>query len=183
MKNKLLSVYAQADPATIQEGRVWYPTARASLVGLKHNSTFSEIQINGAAAALSVGTQWEQTLRNTLTLMQDKSACVGVSPQQRLKAIKILHIPNPPSYAYIYKTLGETAFKTKAFFRNLLGETDTVAVDRHILRAMGKEDIRIRTIAQYMTLENIVRQAAYKTDLNPAEFQAVIWLVQRTKEQ
>lgn len=70
--------------------------------------------------------------------------------------------------------------KVTRFYRNLCGDLSCVTIDRHMLTAAGWR--KALTPGAYRRIEFAFRMAAEKFDLQPAEFQALVWNYWRRNE-
>lgn len=70
--------------------------------------------------------------------------------------------------------------KVTNFFRNICGDLSHVALDRHAVRPISKAGKDTPTgKVERARMESAYRKAAAKVGLEPAEFQAVVWVAVR----
>ena len=67
--------------------------------------------------------------------------------------------------------------KVRAFYRAIVGDSSSVAVDRHCARVCGLGPKL--GLGQYRRIEQAIREVAAKHKRSPSEVQAVIWIVGR----
>jgi hypothetical protein len=70
--------------------------------------------------------------------------------------------------------------KVTAFYRAIIGDTDSVVLDRWALRAAGHPRDTC-TPLQYRRYAGTFREAAAECGETPREFQAIIWIVLRER--
>lgn len=175
MVNRLLTLYNAATPYDVEAGREWYANASATAHALLAGTPLSLAHAAGVIAALSPRVRWSQNVR-AAALMVDHATMHSAEPRvdgfgrNRAKAWRIANGENP------YEVLGGK--KVLAFFANILGDLQRVTVDSWAARAvMGDEpfDSRIPD-ALYDAIADAYIIAADRVGLEPAVFQAIIWV-------
>lgn len=68
--------------------------------------------------------------------------------------------------------------KVAAFAANLRGNLDRVTIDVWVCRYYGRERV---TVKEYRELEKRIRREAKRYHLKPAEYQAIIWTIARSR--
>jgi len=132
-KDRILAFYNLATIAEMKEGLFWYDNANKYCRELSERFDVSLSSIAGIIAAFSPQAGWQENKRYALSFL--------INPKNRqrslvqdIKARAILKLTNE---ADIYATLSinNAAWKTKAFFLNILNPdivTD-VTIDRHAI--------------------------------------------------
>jgi hypothetical protein len=177
-KRKLDGWIKLLDPRHIAAGKLWYVEARTFCQELSIRFGISPEKATGVVAALSPGIAWEANklmAERLLSAWEDGEPAKGLQAYraQIEKAYAILDgAPLPDA-------LGPTAWKTRAFYANMTGDTSSVAIDRWILRALGRgDDVKTHTerLHVYNSFVELFIVAARGIGLAPCELQAAVWL-------
>lgn len=180
----ILRVYYSASAAEVAEGLAWYDSARQFCEQLAVRYACSLKVAAGIVATLSPGASWEknQSDAELVCAAFEKNTWVGSAyfpkvgtygDANRVKCQKIWQTESEP-----------TGQKVNAFYRCILGDYETVCVDRHAVSAMLMEPQELklkeagyqRAQAHYVAAAFQVRQ-----HITPAQLQAVVWVVWRER--
>jgi len=168
----------------------WYADAHAFAWELAVEFNIGTDIAAGIIAALSPACDWEINKRQSREMLQVYAAgksrryFIGSTyPPQIRKAWAIRELQDHRAdYAEdcvkdaIDSLLGPTAWKTRAFFDNIL-RPDTsraVTIDRHILVALDC-DRRYSRGPAYAEVAGVIRKAAGQRRIKPHQLQAIIW--------
>lgn len=182
----LSAVYASADDAARTYGASWYAGAHkvAQEIADEHGCTVE--QAAGAIAALSPRVSWadNQVDARTLTgwyFSTDETQSfiplwglrLRAFSRQQAKAVDCLADGMDPLDVL-------NGPKERAFYRNIVGDTEAVTVDVWITRAAtrGTYD-RPRGARNYADIAAGLRRAARAAGVNPRDFQAAVWVAVR----
>jgi hypothetical protein len=180
--NTLLNLYAEATPAEITQGHSWYHEAFTFAVDVAIKYHLPRDVVAQVIAVLSPACPWE---RNKL----DASAlCEAFHNGQSLEDIRICTYGNNKQKAIRIlqglETLQPKAIKTYNFYQNIMGNLGVITVDRHAVKAYkGKTKAGTERVPKdlYNRASRAYTRAAEIVHIEPAQFQAVIWLVYKRK--
>lgn len=155
----------------------WYLKAAHWLYDLDAACDLAPGTSAGVVAALSPMQSWDTQLKfteriviGTLERIQSgRDPLPGVVGPgflaNKRKAVRILQGEHPGAVL--------SGNKVKAFWRNLQGDLQAVTIDRHAAEIAGWD--KTLTDGAYAYLVTCYTQAAAHFNLEPAEFQAVLW--------
>jgi len=186
--NSILRFFALANPAELREGMTWYNDAHTYTAELASRFEITISQAAGIIAAFSPQTGWQENKRYALSyLIAPKNRVRSLA--QHLKAKKILAIKNE---ANIYSALSvnDAAWKTKAFFMNILNPDiiTSVTIDRHAIACCIQNPDNVEALSeqygkltekQYTFFETCYMEAAKELDILPHQLQAIVWVTYR----
>lgn len=175
----LASVYAQATPETIVEGRAWYELGAVTIAGIASRTGRTFDQVASLVAVTSPRRHWNQNLAIAEQLALG-SSLEGLFADQ---VVKCRHILADPTGAVDW-VRGE---KVSRFRRNLAGDQTVVTVDIWAIRAaladltLGETDYKylVGTPTRYRIVEEAYQLAARRAGHSPAVFQAIVWVIVR----
>ena len=191
----ILGTYYQANPDDIAQGLDWYPSAHRTALALSGPFACGVITSAGVIAALSPNNKWERNLIDTQRLLDTfktdgayaaSQLKVSTFDNNKAKALAILKMQSP--------TVDDVAtvlngLKTSAFYRCILGDTQTVCVDGHAYSIwIGHRITTTKTPKISPRLYNQITndyQAAARIvsttsqPVAPAELQAITWLTHK----
>lgn len=144
-------------------GRTWYPTAKREARKLARESGITLAQAAGIIASASLNQSWKGNL--TIARKLARGEMTGLK-MVRAECAAIL-AGTPPTRAI-------AGPKRVCFYRNIMGDTDTVTVDRWAARAAGDEDLLGR-VGGYDCIAEMYRTAARQLGVTPRELQAIVW--------
>lgn len=186
--NSIIRFHKLASIEETIEGLDWYQSAHDYCKELAARFNVSVSQVAGIIAAFSPQCGWQENKRFALSFLISPNKIIKCQVQTD-KARKILTLH---SEADIYRalSLNDAAWKTKAFFLNMLNPTvlTDVTIDRHAIavciqhpsntfalsEAYGK-----LTVAQYRFFEACYIKAAVQIGILPQQLQAITWTVYR----
>lgn len=187
--NSILRFHSLATIDEIKEGIRWYEDANIYCKELANRFNISIQQACGIIAVFSPQAGWTENKRYALSFLLQPNI-KNRSLVQMIKAKKILLLKSESEIYNILSTR-EKAFKTKAFFVNLLNPDIPTGctIDRHAIAICLQSpnntfplDQRYGdnlTIAQYSFLENCYVKCAKDLGIFPHQLQAITWLTYR----
>jgi len=122
------------------------------------------------AALLAATSPRKQIKANFDLAMRIYRAHINGEPWQRIKGIVERALSGQPL----------SGNKVRAFYENLVGNPDAVTIDVWVMRHFGI-DKKTLSDREYAELSNKIRKTAKKEGLTPAEYQAIIWTLERRK--
>jgi hypothetical protein len=165
-------------PDDIAEGRVWWPRATAEVAWL---ATFYGVPFERAAyaaAALSPGLRWSATIE-MLRLLLDALAAGEPDFPRGVGHMTFGYRGRERAWAILQGAATSTCRgpKVEAVAANLLGDLDTVAVDRWVTRAATGSDVIVQVPPVQLTkIAGALRLLAAIRGIRPAELQAALWV-------
>lgn len=195
---KIINRYKRANEFELTYGRCWYPLASLSLQALYPDVPLWKSA--GICAALSPNIGWKLNLLavgkvlnaydNDLTA--ENTVVVGYKANRR-KAFAIASLDNEltdseaiRSVVYSLSAKENGAPKTRAFFHNLIGNTDVVTIDTHACCVAANVRITTKDSSfsgkQVEQVAECYRVAALKLGISVTELQAVTWIAYRHHE-
>lgn len=180
-KARLHAWYRQATAVEREQGITWYADARLEACELADRYGVELGTAAGVIAALSPNSQWSQNLTDADTVLSSRddsdafySVKVTTYNANKRKAFDIAHSEK------VFPTLSGP--KVTAFYYNICGDLSETTVDSHIINAWfgyrrtgGKLSGVAKSIIDRISSD--VRHCARHYGLQPAQFQAIIWLV------
>lgn len=166
---RLVAIHAGADGAARLAGREWYPCQWRRCRRVARATGVTPHRAAAVFAALSprvhVARAWDLTER----ACEYGGLAVGHF-EHTLRKVGLVLVGNPP--------LGVlTGPKTRAFYRNICGDTDAVTVDVWAARAVGLAPPG--TPRQYDAMAAAYRSAAAVVGETPRDLQAIVWCATR----
>jgi hypothetical protein len=167
----LLAVYASADPATLEAGRLWYPEAEGIVAELAERYDQPRPQVAGILAALSPQQRWRRNVLSAVAVLEGEGSRAAGYAENRAKAHRIAE--------------GEAATdvlggaKVRAFWANLIGSRYAVTVDTWAQRAAIGRMAEQPKARRYARIARAYAAAAEICGETPREFQAAVWLAVR----
>lgn len=184
----ILAFYSLATTPELLDGLAWYKDANAYAKELAQRFNLSVSQIAGIIAAFSPQANWLDNKRFTVTFLLTPNTLIR-NYTQDTKARAILTLNNE-SAIYEALSIAGKAFKTKAFFKNILNPTVNtgVTIDRHAIAACIQKTDNVESLddsyakvtkAQYDFFQSCYVAAANELQIFPHELQAIVWTVYR----
>ena len=186
--NSIIRFYSLSTLNEHKEGMNWYSEAHVYCKELADRFDITVQQVAGIIAAFSPQTGWIENKRYTVSFLLTPNNRLR-SLIQILKAKKILTLKSEADI-YVSLSVNGTAWKTKAFFLNILNpdiETDTT-IDRHAIavciqspgsvNALPKKHGNLKR-RQYEFFRQCYIKAAHKVGIFPHQLQAITWIVYR----
>ena len=184
MKN-LVSIYRKIDGDTVSKGLAWYRDCHTIVASLAARYGHSVDKVAGIFAALSPGTNYEQNKRDCEAMLKIHAGLLHGHKYQTYgqnvgKARAILNSSADPLTFFSDKT----GPKTRNFYLNILnpGNPEPVTIDRHAFAIATGETYTGLRGPLYRQIAEHYRKAAQKLGLVPCEFQAVLWVDYRNKQ-
>ena len=180
---ELLARRALDDRPTAVYALAWYPRARAYCQELANKYTISLEIVVGIISALSPQNTWKNQSETTHTILENLRDGKPISGpgfnRNKEKALKIFNAHKPP-LSYL------KGLKVRAFYRCILGDTDSVCIDRWAFRAAywGAVEPKTVTTKRYHEAAAAYRIAAarlqvvypeLRAQLSPRNVQALVW--------
>lgn len=181
------AVYERSDANEFLAMGLWYESANKFCAQTARVFNLSVETVAGIVAALSPQLNWDKNKFNAVTLI---AALVSNSPLPKLmaypanvqKAIAIFNGQSP------LDVLGEngnkiTGKKVQSFYRNIMGYTEYVTIDRHAtdIAMFGLQGENHKsgdlgpTPKAYDMIADAYRHAAQLLDLPPSTVQCITW--------
>jgi hypothetical protein len=184
--------YAIATHAQRAEGSAWYANARTFCQHVADACVGLTVEhVAGVTAALSPAVYWDLNKRQAEALCvayahggmeSARQVVLSTYGKQAAKAYRILalhwhsHEPIAELREIICEILGKRAWKTRAFFLNILDDETRACIDRHMVQALGFADRWTQSARWcYETLERGVLLAAEELEIDSFVLQATIW--------
>lgn len=186
--NSILRFYKLASISENKEGLDWYIEANKYSKDLAKRFNISIQQVVGLIAAFSPQAGWLENKRYALTFLYKPNSRIR-SQVQTDKAKNILSLTSE-SDIYNALSIQDKAFKTKAFFKNILNPDidGDVTIDRHAIAsciqfpdnvsALDKSYGHLTKI-QYEFFQSCYIKAAKEVNILPHELQAIVWITYR----
>ncbi len=175
-------IYAYATEQQREDGRKWYKLALLEAVNM---ALMYGVQVRTAAgviAALSPRKTWAHNLRlahEYLSGARPRTLKASLAAADRVYAGDLCVVP--PDYdgdGMLLPSLRGP--KTRAFYRAIMGDGDSVVLDVWMLRALGVSSDKL-TDRQYAELADVVMAEAQSAGVPPSEYQAIVWCAIRGK--
>lgn len=166
MTEEFLRHYRDAHESTAQlEGGTWYRKSRKAARTIAADTGCTLSQAAGVLAAISPRMTWKANKRLAAIICAGGEVS-GVFGANLAKARRIMNGEKPLS------VLGGD--KVRAFYRAIMGDEDAVVLDVWMLRAAQWQKKSL-THREYEEVANALREAARAANVNPADFQAIVW--------
>lgn len=166
--------YASATPAQRTDGFCWYPMARATAEGIAAEYGISVECAAGVIAALSPRNRWHKNVEYAYALVSAVTSGTALPfcglTDNRAKAVRIARGESPEL------VLGGD--KVRAFYANIMGDTQAVTVDVWAARACGHKSDAVNR-SQYRTASVAYRAVASELGITPRELQSIVWVTIR----
>ena len=176
-KANIISAFSLATSAEIDAGKQWYLEARFICRGISKRHKVPFKKVCGIMAALSVGTSWEQNIKDTEGfLVSEGYKCTTYLNNVR-KAEDILLL-DKPKVRDILKVLNGP--KITRFFLNIYSSKyNEVTIDRHMIALWhGSFDYKFSgTSKQLQVIRNTLSEVSLALGFKPYQLQAIVWLV------
>jgi hypothetical protein len=191
----ILGTYYQANHDDVAQGLNWYPTAHRTALALTGPFACGVITSAGVIAALSPNNKWERNLQDAQRLLNTfktdgayaaSQIKVSTFDNNKAKALAILKLQSPTVEDVVTVLNG---LKISAFYRCILGDSQTVCVDGHAYSVWIGHRITItktpkisprlyeQISADYRAAARIVSTTSQP--VTPAELQAITWLTHK----
>lgn len=186
--NSIIRFFNKANVDEIREGLNWYNDANDHCKQLVSRFNLPLQVVVGIVAAFSPQTDWLSNKRYALSFLINPTARYK-SLAQDTKARTIAKLNNERDI-YNALSVADKAYKTKAFFLNILNPdiVTSVTIDRHAIAVCIQSTDKVEALsddygkltkAQYEFFERCYAKAALKLDILPQQLQAITWTVYR----
>jgi hypothetical protein len=178
--NNILETYIKASEQDLIEGMSWYENANSFCKRLSVTYQFPVVKVAAVVSLLSPRNRWEKNKVDAENLFlayrngeNPHHVKVSTFNGNRSKAVAIILgkedmiMPNGP--------------KTKAFFKNIMGSSDTVTIDTHAYSIACGERKIAPTISRplYRKIEAQYIETADLLGIKPYQVQACTWVTFR----
>src|SRR3990172_1120493 len=168
----LIDVYDHSPPSVRRRGRSWYPEARRLLTRLAEEHSRPLAQVVAIFAITSGDTQLTSNIRFTEQVLRGERKA-GRYPTFQAPLIELALSSSQPGQHV-------RGPKCSAFYRAIMGDTDSLVLDRWSVRAAGivreRKDLNV-TIRR--ELDASYREAAKLCGETVRAFQAIAWIAVR----
>lgn len=180
----ILAAFRSASADQIVEGKRWYPEAIKTLEELRLTSglQLDSKPVAAICAVLSPRITWQSNVEGVRRILR------GVRQGTSLIPSGIAGLAKNRIRAWeIARGIGTTADvsgpKVSAFYANLCGDFQRVTCDTWAARAAGIDDKHSNHLDRYryVYLERAYQVVAAELGFQPAELQAICWIVVRGK--
>ena len=174
--NRIVAVWNSADESTRAAGTAWYPMAFGHATTIASNAGISVENAAAVISHLSPKASWARNIAGAYALAETGFAphCFGANVARAMVA---LGSSEPGT------TFGPEAHKTRAFYANILGNTERVTIDTWAYRlAMGTTEHaerNMKRVGVYAALEYAYQLAAHRVGVEPSVMQATTWIAAR----
>lgn len=165
----------------IEEGLdgFWYTYQRYTLLSVANDYNVTLENVVYVTATLSPALSWERNLESTRAFFDEWFGRYGNSRQTAYGT----NVLKCVQYMQGQRQDAPTGRKVSAFYRNLLGDTQALTLDRHAIRAarMGLRNLEKESGEQkicgqeFAVVENAYRKAANLLGVSPSYLQALVW--------
>ncbi len=192
IKRTFREIISQATPEELSDGEDWYANACEWVDSIADRHHIPCEIVCGVLSALSPAVEWELNKKQAekliygyLILSDVGGVVISTYKRQLQKAIAILNFiegwqsdNEDCREGYILSVLGERAYKTKSFYRNIINPLDRryVTVDQHIWNAAGFITKMINK-GEYAAMTEIIQELSDEYGYEPCQLQAIIWVV------
>lgn len=162
--------------AELDAGEDWWRQAHYDICEIRDETGHAYGRIAAALAILSPVKTWEETLGMVQALAKDKYARQQHWSRVWSKARVALWVQDTLIGPYPYQLL-VTGPKVHPFYKALLGDSDSVTIDRHMIRSVYPTDTQ--TNHRISTLTDAITHSSYfdcRGQISPRDLQASIWL-------
>ena len=169
---RLLALYEQASPGVRRRGRAWYPEARRQL---REIASKNDCPLSHAAAVFAIvspAVQLSTALRWTDEILAG-ARMGGRFPNVQGPKIEVARSTRYPVFHV-------TGPKVNAFYRAIMGDTQSLVLDRWAIYAAGLPKPRSEVPRSVRDeLSTAYRTAAATVSETVRAFQAIVWIVCR----
>jgi hypothetical protein len=175
LTRRILATFDRATVADIEAGATWYDEAREFSVALGNRSGHGVEHAAAVIAHLSPRTTWTRNVVGAEMLLIHGERGEGIMGREFAKAYDSLDVDDD----LLETTFGPGSRKTLRFFRNILGDVESVTVDVWAARAAGVDEHLLGRVGVYDAVEVAYQRAARRRSVEPATMQATCWVVVR----
>jgi hypothetical protein len=186
--NSILRFYELASISEVKDGLTWYSEANKYARELAARFDISIQQVVGLIAAFSPQAGWVENKRYTVTFLYNPNSRIRSQVQTDKAKLILSYLVESDIYNAL-STRG-AAYKTKAFFKNILNpDIDSdVTIDRHAIASCLQHPDNVSalderygqlTSTQYEFFQNCYIKAARQVNILPHQLQAIVWVTYR----
>jgi len=162
--------------AELDAGEDWWRQADYDIKEIVNETGHDYGRIAAALAILSPVKTWEETVSMVHTLAKDKYTRQRHWSKAWSKARVCIWVTKTLQGPYPFEYL-VSGPKVLPFYKALMGNTNSVTVDRHMIRSVYPTDTQ--TKHRILTVTDAVRHSAawdLQGQISPRDLQAAIWL-------
>lgn len=186
-EKNILATFTLATAAQIVDGKRWYPEAIKALEAFQasHNSNWylpdwDNKRAAAVCAVLSPRITWASNITGVKRIAKavgDRNSLCPVVAGVRRNVDKAWQIATGGPLSLV------TGPKVSSFYANLCGNFERVTIDVWAARAAGVSDDEMTHLdrTRYASLERAYQAVAHELSFQPAELQAICWIVVRGK--
>lgn len=178
LSENILAAYDASTPAERIEGTAWYPAALELAATIADTFGISVEQAAKVIAAASSATGWSANTSQAFRAVgayfsngREFPEGIGLRSGRQWKSIcEILE-----------GTYQGTSPKWSAFSANIIGDKDSVTVDRHAMRVAMADGVKYDscTLGNYRKVAEAYRLAAAQRGIAARDMQAIVWVSYR----
>lgn len=174
---QLVEVYQVTTFAQRKSGRTWYHRANEAVSKLALDTSLDRELIAHCIAALSPLKRWEQNLSMARVMIH------RFTTGQTFSNPGTFHRTALTAWACLEGDLitSPRSPKTKAFALAILGDTEAVVVDSHMMDLCGHHKPWL-SLRQYDALATAITMAGLLCGESPRDMQAILWVHKRDGE-
>lgn len=175
---KILGAFWQATVDQIADGLAWYPEAIQALAD--HADIWSQSQRAAVCAILSPRVAWRTNLTAVAKMARAIRQGSGICPSVAGVSRNVVRAWETANDGDVTRVSGP---KVSAFYANLCGDFQRVTIDVWAARAAGIQEQSMNHLDRnrYKYLERAYQAVANELHLQPAQLQAIVWIVTRGK--
>lgn len=167
---RIVKTFDRATAADLEAGARWYGEAQDLARELAERAGSLE-HAAAVISHLSPRSTWARNVAAARALILGHDMPAGVMSEPLARATVALESSDP-----------EATFKgpkTLRFFRNIVGDVESVTVDVWALRVVGVSEQAVGRVGVYDAVEHAYRLAARRRGVDPSTMQATTWIVVR----
>lgn len=180
MNQLLVDAYNAANSDTRIAGREWYSDARAQVRDIAETFGIEHGIVAGVMSALSPRLRWWRNVLGTERMIEAWYNDVQEAPE----GLTIYQFNAEKAWRILTRDLTlDEAFrpdtKTYNFYRNLIGDEQSVTIDTWMIKALGLDSHRGLSQRRYRMYREQIADIAKEVGEIPAQFQAIVWIATR----
>jgi hypothetical protein len=175
VRRNIRAVYGQALPHEVMAGLHWYDEAQGIAREISEMTGKSLDHAAVMIAHLSPRTKWSENIRYAMELAWTGNT-YGTFRSAVERAQRALSVDDP------WSTFGK-APKTRSFAANIRGDMSAVTIDVWAMRIAGVSEQQLTRAGMYEAVAHAYRLEARRAGVQPAQLQAITWVVIRGKAE
>ncbi len=175
LASRIVRTFDAATASDIESGARWYPLAGELASDLARESGYSVDVAAAVISHLSPRSSWTRNVLAARALLVDDIALAGVMGRELARA----RSARDDGFDDLIDSFSSSALKTRSFYRNIIGDVESVTVDVWACRVAGVSESLLSRKGAYDVLEHAYRLAARRRGIDPSTMQAVTWIVAR----